>query len=412
MTGHNGFCPCRSCEIKGTRNVTGGDTIYYVPLTKPLVDGQPKRSWDPRKLPLRTHESFAEVTAKLAKCKNATARKKVKKHHGIKGLPALRRVRSLVYGKSSAWELMHLGFENTAPNMYYTHACQFSKIIKHCIGFEITYDQIDRLEDDIIDWVQKYEEYYYQYDESRLSACPLTIHAWLHVADDIRFCGPSWATWTFWVERYCGYLQQGLNSRWFPWANLNNRILRTVYLEQLGARYDLEDELSTRRVYDKSALSRSERAYDEVMPRWGKVRIVDGDSIRSTSACAGESSDVTERDMSFARYELQVKAHDDTWITRVFYGRLEEILVCELLDDPLWLDMAATTRLLAVITPCSTSGKDAAQESTFYTQMSTPIVTDIRTIIAVVGRIKTRAEWMIIDRSGSPIHPEFVPQDL
>ncbi|KAJ7443299.1 hypothetical protein FB451DRAFT_1057037 [Mycena latifolia] len=289
---------------------------------------------------------------------------------------------------------------------YYTHACQFSKIIKHCIGFEITYDQIDRLEDDIIDWVQKYEEYYYQYDESRLSACPLTIHAWLH---------------------------------------------------QLGARYDLEDELSTRRVYDKSALSRSERAYDgyaqailrapyksahipdditrkriagyfsaalgkkqrdirkklpEVMPRWGKVRIVDGDSIRSTSACAGESSDVTERDMSFARYELQVKAHDDTWITRVFYGRLEEILVCELPDDPLWLDMAATTRLLVVITPCSTSGKDAAQESTFYTQMTTPIVTDIRTIIAVVGRIKTRAEWMIIDRSGSPIHPEFVPQDL
>ncbi|KAJ7667305.1 hypothetical protein B0H17DRAFT_950463 [Mycena rosella] len=326
---------------------------------------------------------------------------------------------------------------------YYDHACQFSEIVKHCIAFEITYTQIDHLEENIIDWVQKYEEYYYQYDEARLSACPLTIHGWLHVADDICFCGPSWATWTFWMERYCGHLQSGLRSKRFPWANLNNRVLHTVYLEQLGARYDLEDELSTYRARNKSTLSRSEKIYEdypqyilrapyknanipdpitkqrtaayfaavlrktrktiqprlpEVMPRWGKVRVVDGDSVRSASACATESTD----------YEIQVQDEDDAWIPRVFYGRLEEILVCKLPEDPFWAYMSDTTCLLAVITPCLTLGTDTTKEVALYTLMSAPIVTDLATIVAVIGRVQSRGDWLIIDRSGGLLHPEFV----
>ncbi|KAJ7271435.1 hypothetical protein B0H12DRAFT_996022, partial [Mycena haematopus] len=47
----------------------------------------------------------------------------------------------------------------------------------------------------------------------------------LHVCPDIRFCGPSWTTWTFLMERYCGFLKRGLRSRSQPWANLNNRML-------------------------------------------------------------------------------------------------------------------------------------------------------------------------------------------
>lgn len=65
----------------------------------------------------------------------------------------------------------------------------------------------------------------------------------LHVVADIRFCGPSWTTWTFYMERYCGFLKRGLRSRRFPWANLNNRVLHYAYLEQIGNRYDLTDEL-------------------------------------------------------------------------------------------------------------------------------------------------------------------------
>ena len=85
---------------------------------------------------------------------------------------------------------------------------------------------------------------YYQYDSSRLAVCTLTLHGLLHLPDNIRFCGPVWTTWTFWMEHYCGYLQAGLRSRSRPWANLNNRILHKAHLEQIDIFFDLEDEFT------------------------------------------------------------------------------------------------------------------------------------------------------------------------
>jgi hypothetical protein len=82
---------------------------------------------------------------------------------------------------------------------------------------------------------------YYQGNPERLSTCTLTIHGLLHVCDNIRFCGPVWTTWTFWVERYCGYLQAGLPSKRHPWANLNKRIIHKAYLDQVDIIYDLID---------------------------------------------------------------------------------------------------------------------------------------------------------------------------
>jgi hypothetical protein len=29
IKGHNAFCPCRSCKIKGARNISAGQSIYY-----------------------------------------------------------------------------------------------------------------------------------------------------------------------------------------------------------------------------------------------------------------------------------------------------------------------------------------------------------------------------------------------
>lgn len=106
-----------------------------------------------------------------------------------------------------------------------------------------------------------YIRYYYQYREDRLCACPLVVHGLLHTVPDIRFCGPSWTTWTFYMERYCGFLKTRLRSRKFPWANLNNTVLSYAYLEQLGVRYDLSDELAIfgRR---KTGPSQSEKTFD------------------------------------------------------------------------------------------------------------------------------------------------------
>ena len=55
-----------------------------------------------------------------------------------------------------------------------------------------------------------------------------------------------WATWTFWMERYCGYVQAGLRSKVAPWANLNNRLIHKAYIEQIDLIYDLEDPFKKR----------------------------------------------------------------------------------------------------------------------------------------------------------------------
>jgi hypothetical protein len=66
------------------------------------------------------------------------------------------------------------------------------------------------------------------------------------------------------MERFCGILQNNLRSPSRPWANLDNRVLRMAYLNQLAARYDLEDEISEDVNYRRSdEVKRNERVYPE-----------------------------------------------------------------------------------------------------------------------------------------------------
>lgn len=127
---------------------------------------------------------------------------------------------------------------------YYDHMCALVSIMKATLQFEITRTELVQLREDITDWVELYEEYYYQYDSSRLSTCLLVVHGLLHLVDDILHAGPIWATWTFFMERFCGSLKHSLRSRTHPWANLDRRAVNLAHSAHLRAKYDLEDELA------------------------------------------------------------------------------------------------------------------------------------------------------------------------
>ncbi len=64
------------------------------------------------------------------------------------------------------------------------------------------------------------------------------------------------------MERYCGYLKHGLQSKRHPWANLTKRILHASYLSQLSVRYDLDIELESAEYRDPKTCSQFERQYD------------------------------------------------------------------------------------------------------------------------------------------------------
>jgi hypothetical protein len=240
IRGHNAFAPCRSCHIKGCRNVAGGDRNYYVPLNAPRTPGVEHRFWDPANLPMRSHSDYVDSLRQMANAPTATAREAIGFNQGLREPPLLRRVNSLDFARSLPWDFMHMIFENICPLMvdhwtgkfknldagsgnyeiaphvwdqigtetaeavksipaafvrvlpdiardwssftaeswcfwflylaptllngrfqhvkYYQHLCDFVDIVKTCLRFSITHQEIDELEKKIIRWIQDYEK--------------------------------------------------------------------------------------------------------------------------------------------------------------------------------------------------------------------------------------------------------------
>ncbi|KAI0659147.1 hypothetical protein C8Q70DRAFT_1045373 [Cubamyces menziesii] len=129
---------------------------------------------------------------------------------------------------------------------YYNHFVSLVELLNTCLQFELTKDDIKHVREGFIQWVQKYEKYYYQYSNARLATCPVTIHSLLHIADGIEAAGPVWASWAFPMERFCGNLQPAIKSRRYPWASIDNRILVLAQLTQVGLKYDMQQELRLR----------------------------------------------------------------------------------------------------------------------------------------------------------------------
>jgi hypothetical protein len=115
IRGHNAFAPCRSCHIKGCRNVTGGDTNYYVPLNAPRTPGQENRFWDPENLPMRSHNDYVYSLKQMVDAPTEAAREAIGFNQGLREAPLLRRVNSLDFARSVPWDFMHMIMENLCP---------------------------------------------------------------------------------------------------------------------------------------------------------------------------------------------------------------------------------------------------------------------------------------------------------
>ena len=87
---------------------------------------------------------------------------------------------------------------------------------------------------------------YYQNKTERLSTCPLTIHALLHIAGSIKAIGPVWCYWAFPMERFCGSLQSAIRSRRYPYASLDRYITESSQLRQIANLYDIASVLALR----------------------------------------------------------------------------------------------------------------------------------------------------------------------
>ncbi|PKC52968.1 hypothetical protein RhiirA1_447330, partial [Rhizophagus irregularis] len=112
------------------------------------------------------------------------------------------------------------------------------KAVKLCLEPVISEDQVDDVQQLLKKFLDYYERFvvyfreYYQHNSQRLAACRIIFHYLLHVANCIKYCGPSWTHWQFPMERICGILQPLIKSRLNPYSNLSNTLtlLQQFYL--------------------------------------------------------------------------------------------------------------------------------------------------------------------------------------
>ena len=82
-----------------------------------------------------------------------------------------------------------------------------------------------------------FDRWYYWFDECHLNACTFNVHALLHIPAYIRQAGPTWTTWAFPMECFCGLLGSCITSRLHPYETLSHHMKRSAQLSQLKAHY-------------------------------------------------------------------------------------------------------------------------------------------------------------------------------
>ncbi|KAH9911173.1 uncharacterized protein BXZ73DRAFT_57295 [Epithele typhae] len=299
-----------------------------------------------------------------------------------------------------------------------------------------------------------YELYYYQHDPSRISACPVTIHALLHIADSIEDIGPVWTSWAFAMERFCGDLQPAIKSRRFPWACIDNHLLAKAQITQIRLIYDnvsnafplvicsvipnalsgadttcvfspprkpfVPDQelrkkilgaLSTRLGRTNSALVKKHTPMELI--GWGRVRIRnEGDTLHAYRV---QSRTRDARDATFVRYEVLVDKNkhkarkQPSYELQTFYGRLEYVVQVNFdtqTAQRLGLDVLSpdgAVVALAAVLECAIERSHSRLDIHFYRNFGSISVVDLSCVQCVVGRVwdPEAYMWGIVDRSGS-----------
>ncbi|KAF9645546.1 hypothetical protein BDM02DRAFT_3203518 [Thelephora ganbajun] len=326
---------------------------------------------------------------------------------------------------------------------YYNHFLKLVWLIHKCISWELKRSEVDEIRRGFQGWVLKYEEIFYQRNPSWLSACPVTVHGLLHIADGIEAAGPVWAAWAFVMERYCGYIKRSaVRSRKHAQASIDKRILETTQLEMVKMRYGLTKTLSLKPKHGHTSkdkfphctprfcccphlqqLTESDRPpvcitepkadasrQHHELTEWGRVQIYDtGD--RASGRAHRKSDSSSTRDSCFVRYECLVDRNADNdgpedLVQQTFFGELQCVVQLNLPKSLEIHQPQDETVLLAHIRTC-----DATQnEDSFWDYSSmkhSPHFVDLKTVICVVGRVRDRGHWTFIDRSGPTAHVEM-----
>ncbi|KAF8760215.1 Transposase family tnp2 [Rhizoctonia solani] len=326
---------------------------------------------------------------------------------------------------------------------YYRHFVCLVKLLSLVVSFNLPRDKTPEIRQGFAEWVEEYEQIYYQFDEDRLQTCPVNVHYLLHIADSIEYMGPI--------------------CRRYPYANIDERVLNRARLQIILRKHRLIDkEPFTRRrrpeESDGATLvrgyplvfllsphskhlrvdrqlrrqiirylttcfeilsSEAEAIIPEELEQWGRLRIGNGGD--EVHARGFHKLRPDGRDAAFVRYQLMVDqdANDINAAPRFEeesqYGELQHIFVLTIPPSTRNINPHRTKKrhlLLAQLyeVPVEIDETDEYKVIWYKGKLGSGEVVDVQTIQCSVGRIKDGNVWWIVDRSADNTfaYPEFI----
>lgn len=118
------------------------------------------------------------------------------------------------------------------PNLYDGYMLLVDAI-NLCCEYSLSASDLSKIENLMCDFLNHYEQEYYQYRYDRLPAMKPTMHQLAHIIHSIKCAGPPRTFWQFSMERQCGVLAKSVRSRAGANANMANLILTRELLKYL-----------------------------------------------------------------------------------------------------------------------------------------------------------------------------------
>ncbi|EUC55299.1 transposase family Tnp2 protein, partial [Rhizoctonia solani AG-3 Rhs1AP] len=365
-----------------------------------------------------------------------------------------------VFTTQLAPSLLHKRFSD---QRYYQHFVRLVKLLGLVISFDLPRNKIPEIRQGFAEWVQEYEQIYYQFDEERLQTCPVNTHYLLHIADSIEYMGPIWCYWAYPMERFCSFVLNSVKSRRYPYANIDERVLNRARLQIILHKYRLIDKVpftsrKQREESDGATIVRgyplafllsphsenlkvdrhlrrqivrylttcfevlsdaAEKLIPDELEQWGRLRIGNGGD--EVHARGYHKLRADGRDAAFVRYQLMVDQDADNASAKPRfkeesqYGELRHIFVLTIPTKTPKVNPSRKKKrylLLAQIykAPVEIDETDEYKVVWYKGKLGTGEVVDVSTVQCALGRIKDGNMWWIVDRSADNTfaYPEFV----
>lgn len=197
-------------------------------------------------------------------------------------------------------------FRTVLPGKYWRNLCKLVHGIRIIIQRRITGKQLREAHSYLVQFVEEYENIYYQRRMDRIHFCRPCIHTLLHTCPEATRIGPGTYDTQYTMERSIGDLGQDIRQPSNPYGNLCQIAVRRSQINALKAmcpEIDRDIHLSkyshdngdgyiflTPRQRNATRLQGAEKAIIEVelqqsiLRKWGRVRLPNGQIARSIFA--------------------------------------------------------------------------------------------------------------------------------